>query len=146
MVWQPCGDGSMNYFSFLTSDEVRYVHDASLEILEEVGLLVRSEKARERFAQHGARVDHATEIVRIPGWTVGRPTKSTSDCRPLVPHRDSSRGGAGQGDRRVLDPKPMFEVGAVSGSIFTSASSLAASTFLSLNCGKPLDPTPVSGR
>ncbi len=31
----------MNFFSFLTTDEIRYVHDASLEILEEAGLLVR---------------------------------------------------------------------------------------------------------
>ena len=42
----------MTFFSFLTTDEIRYVHDASLEILEESGLLVRNEKARERFARH----------------------------------------------------------------------------------------------
>ncbi len=53
----------MNFFSFLTDDEIRYVHDSSLEILEETGLLVRNENARRRFAQHGAKVDHETEMA-----------------------------------------------------------------------------------
>jgi len=75
----------MNFFSFLKSDEVQYVHDASLEILEEVGLLVRNEKARERFAEHGARVDAETEIVRIPSAVVER-------TRALVPPTITLRG------------------------------------------------------
>ncbi len=60
----------MNFFTYLTDDEVRYVHDASLEILEATGLLVRNEKARYLFARHGARVDHETELVRIPAKIV----------------------------------------------------------------------------
>ena len=39
----------MNYFSYLTDDDIRYVHESSLEILEEVGLLVRNEKSEEAF-------------------------------------------------------------------------------------------------
>jgi trimethylamine--corrinoid protein Co-methyltransferase len=75
----------MNFFSFLTADEIRYVHDASLEILEEAGLLVRNEKARERFAHHGARVDHETEIVRIPSAVVEK-------YRAMVPPTITLRG------------------------------------------------------
>ena len=75
----------MQFFSYLTDDEVRYVHEASLEILEEVGLLVRNEKARRRFAEHGARVDHETEIVRIPSSVVER-------YRALVPPSLTLRG------------------------------------------------------
>ena len=52
-----------SFFSYLAPEDIRYVHDASLEILEEAGLLVRNEKARKRFAEHGAQVDHETEIV-----------------------------------------------------------------------------------
>ena len=48
----------MNYFSYLADEDISYVHQSSLEILEEVGLLVRNEKARKRFAEHGAIVDH----------------------------------------------------------------------------------------
>jgi trimethylamine--corrinoid protein Co-methyltransferase len=55
----------MQYFSFLTDDQARYVHEASLEVLEEVGLIVRNEKARHRFAEFGAQVDHSTELVKI---------------------------------------------------------------------------------
>ncbi len=75
----------MDFFSFLTGDEVRYVHAASLEILEEAGLLVRNEKARERFARHGARVDHETETIRIPSAVVER-------YRALVPPTITLRG------------------------------------------------------
>jgi trimethylamine--corrinoid protein Co-methyltransferase len=75
----------MKFFSFLTPDDIRYVHDASLEILEEAGLLVRNQKARERFARHGARVDHATEIVRIPSAVV-------ESYRALVPPTITLRG------------------------------------------------------
>jgi trimethylamine--corrinoid protein Co-methyltransferase len=75
----------MEYFSYLTEDEVRYVHEAALEILEEVGLLVRNEKARARFAAHGARVDGETEIVRIPSEVVER-------YRAMVPPTITLRG------------------------------------------------------
>ncbi|MBL6933478.1 MAG: trimethylamine methyltransferase family protein [Rhodospirillales bacterium] len=75
----------MQYFSFLKSDEINYVHEASLEILEEVGLLVRNEKARNRFAEHGARVDHETERVHIPATIVEK-------YRAMVPPTMTLRG------------------------------------------------------
>ncbi len=75
----------MNFFSYLSDDDVRYVHDASLEILKETGLLVRNEKARRRFAKHGAIVDHETELVRIPPDVVER-------YRKLVPPTITLRG------------------------------------------------------
>ncbi len=75
----------MEFFSYLTPEDIRYVHDASLEILEEAGLLVRNEKARKRFAEHGAQVDHETEIVRIPASVV-------EECRAVVPATITLRG------------------------------------------------------
>jgi len=75
----------MNYFSYLTDDDIQYVHESSLEILEEVGLLVRNEKARKRFAEHGAIVDHETEMVRIPSAVVEK-------YRMLVPPTITLRG------------------------------------------------------
>ena len=56
----------MQYFSFLDDDALERIHQASLEILEDVGLLVRNQKARNRFAEHGAVVDEDSERVRIP--------------------------------------------------------------------------------
>ncbi len=75
----------MQFFSYLSDDEVQYVHEASLEILEETGLLVRNEKARKRFAAHGAIVDQETELVRIPARIVEK-------YRKLVPPTITLRG------------------------------------------------------
>lgn len=75
----------MNFFSYLSDDDIQYVHDASLEIIEEVGLLVRNEKARKRFAEHGAIVDHETEMVRMPSAVVEK-------YRKLVPPTITLRG------------------------------------------------------
>ena len=62
----------MQYFSFLKDSALDRIHEASLEILEETGLLVRNQKARNRFAEHGAVVDEANERVRIPSDVVMR--------------------------------------------------------------------------
>jgi trimethylamine--corrinoid protein Co-methyltransferase len=59
-----------NLATVLTPEQVVRVHQASLEILEKVGLLVRNPQARQIFARHGGRVDEATEIVRLPGHVV----------------------------------------------------------------------------
>ncbi len=75
----------MNYFSYLQSEDIRYVHDSSLEILQETGLIVRNEKARNRFAEHGAIVDHASELVRIPADVVER-------YRSMIPSTITLRG------------------------------------------------------
>lgn len=56
----------MEFAEFLTPQEVERVHDASLEILENVGVLVRNAKARDIYANHGCKVDSETLIVRIP--------------------------------------------------------------------------------
>ena len=75
----------MQFFSFIDDSEAQAVHDASLEILEEVGLLVRNEKARRRFARFGASVDHDTEIVKIPANVV-------EEFRAMVPPTITLRG------------------------------------------------------
>ncbi len=75
----------MQFFSYLSEDDIAYIHEASLEILEEAGLIVRNEKARKRFAEHGAIVDHGTELVRIPAAVVEK-------YRKLVPPKITLRG------------------------------------------------------
>ncbi len=58
------------FATLLTPDQVEQVHQASLEILENVGLLVRNEKARQRLAKHGCQVDTETDIVKFPRQVV----------------------------------------------------------------------------
>lgn len=54
----------MSFANLLTQAQVERVHEASLEILEEVGLKVRYEPARDLFKAHGASVDG--ERVKFP--------------------------------------------------------------------------------
>jgi trimethylamine--corrinoid protein Co-methyltransferase len=42
-----------SFARLLTSEQVEQVHEASLEILENVGVLVRNEEARELYIKHG---------------------------------------------------------------------------------------------
>jgi trimethylamine--corrinoid protein Co-methyltransferase len=50
------------FAQFLSQTEVLRIHEASLEILEEAGLLVRNSRARERMAKRGCLVDEDTGI------------------------------------------------------------------------------------
>ena len=54
------------FAELLAVEQLERIHEASLEILEDVGLLVRNDKARTRFAHYGCRVDGETQVVRIP--------------------------------------------------------------------------------
>lgn len=54
----------MAYAALLTQEQVERIHEASLEILEDVGLKVRYGPAREVFKQHGCVVEE--ERVKFP--------------------------------------------------------------------------------
>jgi trimethylamine---corrinoid protein Co-methyltransferase len=67
----------MSFAELLTPEQVQRVHEASLEILEEVGLKVRYEPARNVFARHGCSVDSETLIVKFPRHVVETYRKMT---------------------------------------------------------------------
>ncbi len=56
----------MEYAELLKPREAKQVHEYSLEILENIGILVRNEKARSIFSAHGCRVDSKSRIVKFP--------------------------------------------------------------------------------
>lgn len=66
----------MEFTKFLSQAEVEHVHEASLEILENVGMLVRNEKARQIFARHGCYVDTQTGLVKFPRSVVEKARQS----------------------------------------------------------------------
>jgi len=68
------------YSELLTPADVARVHEAALELLEQVGVLVRNAKARDRFARHGCHVDSGSQIVTFPRSVV-------EEFRRLVPPR-----------------------------------------------------------
>jgi len=65
----------MSYAELLTNEQVERIHEASLEILQEVGLKVRYEPARDVFAKHGCSVDG--ERVKLPREVVEKYRKMT---------------------------------------------------------------------
>jgi trimethylamine---corrinoid protein Co-methyltransferase len=50
----------------ITSEQIERVHEASLEILENIGILVRNQKARQVFARHGCLIETGSELVKFP--------------------------------------------------------------------------------
>ncbi|MFQ5617251.1 MAG: trimethylamine methyltransferase family protein, partial [Anaerolineales bacterium] len=54
----------------LTPQQITRVHEASLHILSEVGMLVRNEDARDVFARHGCQVNAETHFVTFPSQIV----------------------------------------------------------------------------
>ena len=66
----------MKFMDYYTEAEVKRIHEASLDILENTGLSVRNEKAREIFKKAGCSVDETTHLVKIPGKIVEECRKS----------------------------------------------------------------------
>ncbi len=93
-----------NFAELLSPDQVTRVHEASLEILEQVGMLVRNKNAREIFAQHGAQVDEATSIVRLPGAVVER-------YRNMFPPKFTFCARDPRFDRTLPDDSPLILTG-----------------------------------
>jgi len=88
----------------LTSEQVQRVHEASLEILENVGMLVRNARARARFAEHGCRVDAETLMVRFPRTVVEH------FCQAF-PATFTFYGRDPQFDRTIPDEGPVMATG-----------------------------------
>ena len=87
------------FAELLTQEQVERVHQAALEILEKVGLLVRNEKARAIFTKHGCMVDTETEIVKFP-------RKVVEEFRSMMPAKFTFRGRDPKFDRTLPDDGP----------------------------------------
>jgi len=94
----------VTFATLLTPEQIERVHEASLEILENVGLLVRNEKGRDLFARHGCRVDGETQIVIFPPQVVER-------NRSLIPASFTFRGRDPQYDRTIPQDGPVIVTG-----------------------------------
>ena len=94
----------MQFAEFLTEQEVEQIHEASLEILENVGILVRNENARMIFAKHGGHVDSKSLIVKIPRKVIEEYRKS------FVPYF-TFMGRDPQFDRTIPEDRPVIVTG-----------------------------------
>ncbi|MCK5417509.1 MAG: trimethylamine methyltransferase family protein [Desulfobacterales bacterium] len=94
----------MQFAEFLSGQEVEQIHAASLEILENVGILVRNENARMIFAKHGGHVDSKSLIVKIPRKVIEEYRKS------FVPYF-TFMGRDPQFDRTIPEDRPVIVTG-----------------------------------
>ncbi len=93
-----------SFATLLTQEQVERVHDASLEVLENVGLLVRLPRAREIFAAHGCKLDSETNYVKFPRAVIEK-------YRKMIPHSFTFRGRDPQFDRTIPQDRPILVTG-----------------------------------
>ena len=74
----------------LSNEDCTRIHQASLELLNTMGVMVTSTKAQSFFADHGAVVDQATNRVCLPPELVER-SLATIPSTICIPGRDPSR-------------------------------------------------------
>ncbi|MGA2488945.1 MAG: trimethylamine methyltransferase family protein [Anaerolineales bacterium] len=94
----------INFATLLTQQQVERTHAASLEILENVGLLVRNEKARTIFKQHGCMLDIETQIVKFPPSVVEK-------YRSMLPPTFTFHGRDPKYDRTLPQDGPVIVTG-----------------------------------
>ena len=91
----------MSFAELLTQDQVERVHEASLEILEEVGLMVRFEPARKLFAEHGCTLDTEKNIVKFPRAVVEK-------YRKMLPPKFTFYARDPKFDKTIPDDSPVI--------------------------------------
>ena len=92
------------FAKLLSQDQVERIHEASLEILESVGLLIRNQKARGILRDHGSRVDDETQVVRFPRQIV-------EEFRAYFPPTFTFRGRDAKYDRTIPGDSPLILTG-----------------------------------
>lgn len=90
-----------NFATLLTSQQVERVHQASLEILENIGLRVRHPKARDYFQKHGCQVDSETQVVKFPPPVV-------AEFSQAIPSKFTFHGRDSKYDRTIPDDSPVI--------------------------------------
>ncbi len=91
----------MKFSNLFTIKEIGQIHEASLKILVEVGVLVRNEKARRIFSRHGCKIDSDTKIVKFPSGIIEEFQAGFSPSFTF-------RGRDPQFDRTIPDDSPVM--------------------------------------
>ena len=65
-----CYVGKRVKLELLSQDDVRQIHEATLDVIESVGVKFHSQTALDILEAHGALVDRQTTVARIPGSVV----------------------------------------------------------------------------
>ncbi len=88
----------------LTDEQVESIHEASLEILKNVGILVRNQEARQVFVKHGCSEDMGSEIIKFP-------RKVVEHFRQAIPPTFTFYGRDPKYDRTIPGDGPLLATG-----------------------------------
>lgn len=91
----------MSFAELLTTQQIEQIHEASLEILQEVGLKVRFKPARELFEKHGCLTSADSEIVKLPRAVVEK-------YRRMAPPSFTFHGRDPKFDRTIPRDSPVI--------------------------------------
>jgi len=94
----------INFATLLTQEQVERTHAASLEILENVGFLVRNEKARTILKKHGCPEQEGTQIIKFPPAVVEK-------YRAMIPSSFTFYGRDPKYDRTLPQDGPVIVTG-----------------------------------
>jgi trimethylamine---corrinoid protein Co-methyltransferase len=92
------------YAEVITPEQIERVHEASLEILENTGMLVRNQKARQVFARHGCLIETGSELVKFPRVIV-------EEFQAVFPPTFTFRGRDPAFDRTIPGDGPLIVTG-----------------------------------
>ena len=87
----------------LTQDQIEFIHASSLRVLEEIGVAVHEPSALRLLGDAGARVDHRTDVVSIPGSLVSDALAKAPKAIKLY-SRDHKNDVTLQGDNVYYSP------------------------------------------
>jgi trimethylamine--corrinoid protein Co-methyltransferase len=88
----------------LSQEEIRLIHEATLEILEQEGVVVLSDFIRYFLAEKGLPVDHNSGVVRIP-------SSVATACLQQVPSSFALYSVDDQPWKRIGQGDPLFACG-----------------------------------
>ena len=89
----------MMFSRILTDDQIRRVHQASVSILERVGVLIPHPETLERLEQAGAKVTYAEQRVRFPEELVARALEQAGKQFTIFGRNLANTARFGQGER-----------------------------------------------
>jgi len=64
-------------FKVFSDEDIKAVHEATIYLLENVGIKIHNDNARRIFAENGANVNEESRIVKIPRSMVEEAVDST---------------------------------------------------------------------
>ena len=88
--------------SLLSTEDLNAIHDASLRILKDTGVMVLSTKALEALADFGVKVDRSTGVARIAEKEVQKALDSTTKQYEIYGRNGDRRARYGHGDQNMI--------------------------------------------